>query len=86
MPLYENRLQPASTDWLRLFLAPGILLVAAAVSLPIDMAIARFAKNVACPKLLVELLDRAETIGHFFGTALALTAVACWQTSSSCSC
>ena len=68
-------LQLPTTDGLRSFLTPVLFLIAAVGALAIDMPVAQFSKNVSCPRLVVELLDRAEPFGHFFGAVMALTAV-----------
>lgn len=75
MPFPDDRSQPPVADWLRSFQIPTIFLIAAVGAVFIDIPVARFFKEVRCPGLIVELLDRAEPFGHFFGAAMVLTAV-----------
>lgn len=75
MPFPDDRLLPPAADWLRSFRIPSIFLIAAAGALFIDIPVSRFFKEVRSPGLIVELLDRAEPFGHFFGAAMVLVAV-----------
>ena len=75
MPFPDDRPPPPAADWLRSFRIPTIFLIAAAGAVFIEIPITRFFKQVRCPGLIVELLDRAEPFGHFFGAAMVLTAV-----------
>ena len=75
MPFPDDRVSQPATDWLRSFRVPALFVVASACALFIDIPVSRFFKQVRCPGLVVELLDRAEPFGHFFGAAMVLTAV-----------
>ena len=75
MPLPDDRVSQRATDWLRSFRVPALFVVAATGALFIDIPVSRLFKEVRCPGLVVELLDRAEPFGHFFGAAMVLIAV-----------
>lgn len=84
MPFHDDRLPLGTDQWLWSFRMPLILLMLAPVGLFIDIPVARFFKQVPCPGLIVELLDRAEPFGHFFGAAITLIAVVLLDPAMKC--
>jgi len=76
MPLNDDRIQLCSGNQrLRLFGVPLLLLLAAGVSLSIDIRVESYFKQAQHPKLVAELLDNAEPFGHGLGACALITAV-----------
>ena len=76
MPLNDDRLEQRSqSERLRLFGVPLLLLVAAGVSLSIDIRVATYFQHGSYPKLVAELFDNAEPFGHGMGVCAVIAAV-----------
>jgi len=84
MPLFDERPPILLANELPSFRVSALFLVAAAGALSLDIPVALYVKTTRCPGLIVELLDRAEPFGHFFGVAFVLIAVALLDPEKRC--
>ena len=76
MPLRDNQLRQRSrSERLRLFGVPLLLLLAAGISLSIDIRVAAYFKYGSYPKLVAELFEKAEPFGHGLGASAVIVAV-----------
>jgi len=76
MPLDDDQFpQRSRNERLRLFGVPLLLLAAAAVSLSIDVSVAKYFKHGRYPKEIAELFENAEPFGHGLGACAVIAAV-----------